>query len=81
VIDVKLSDEDIERIAQRVTDLLARKLLGRLAKFAGGLVANDAEGAPIGDTSRVAKVERRANVQPTAQDFADVAARRARRGC
>jgi len=65
MIDVKLSDEDIERIARRVAVLLAQKFAAR----------------PTLDEKPLAKKALpRSEVQPSEADIAEVAARRARRG-
>jgi hypothetical protein len=68
-----LSDADVERISQRVAEVLFHRLMRRLAKAAA--VSETIE-APC------EKPDRRQNrkAQPTAADFEAVRARRARKG-
>jgi hypothetical protein len=67
----RLTDEDIERIAQRVTAIVFRKLMGRLARF-----ATMAETVPLPPPCE-SPTDR---INPTDADFALVRARRARKG-
>lgn len=68
-----LSDADVERLAQRVADLLFHKIMRRVAKAAA--VTETVAGPCVEPAVRQNK-----KAQPTAADFELVRARRARKG-
>jgi t-SNARE complex subunit (syntaxin) len=68
-----LSDADVERLAQRVAELLFHKIMRRVAKAAA--VTETVVGACVDPDIRQDK-----KVQPTAAALESVRARRARRG-
>jgi hypothetical protein len=65
---VKLSEEDLERLAQRVAELLFHKIMRRVAKAAA-----------VGETIPPPRTESQRS-KPDAAAFEAVRARRARRG-
>jgi hypothetical protein len=68
-----MTDDEIERVSQRVADLLFHKFMRRLAKAA-------AVGESLPAAAAIGSTEARQSVKPSAADLAEVSHRRARRG-